>query len=102
MKYFVRATSGIAMQIYRSNQKWSDDDYEITESQFANCVLPCKVEVTDNGIVFAALDSWGDVPVDEAVPGEPEPEPVAPAAVESDDINWDAMATAILEGVNDV
>lgn len=104
MKYFVKIVSNIAVQIYRTDKKWSESDHELTEEQIVNLTLPCHAEVTSDGVVFGDVVPWSDVPnmgvpvegnADEPV----EPEPEAP---ENTEVSWDEMAAAIMEGVNDV
>lgn len=63
------------------------DDMECENFPFGNVT----VEEID-GVM--TVTSWEPLPIP-----EPEPEPVEP---ETDDVTWDVMAEAIVEGVNEV
>lgn len=62
MKYFVKIISDVVIQIYRSNIKLSEADYEITEEQFNTINLPCRVIISDNSIEFGDIVPWDKVP----------------------------------------
>ena len=97
MKYFVKIISGVAMQVYRSDEAWADNDYEITEEQFASYALPCRAEVTEDGAIFGDIVPWEEAPdVGEVGEYVPEPDPAPEPTV------WDDMAAAIMEGVNGI
>jgi hypothetical protein len=94
MKYFVKIVSGIAMAMYRSDEKWSDDDHEITYEQFINVTLPCRVEIASGCVVFGSIVPWNEVP-NMGIPSEPV-EPIEPKPTQLDLIEAQVTYTAMM------
>lgn len=94
--YLAHIVSGVAVALAVGPE--ADPNYfEITAEQFNTVELPCRAEVTEDGVVFGDVVPWTEVP-DVGVPGEGELGPIP----EPELTVWDEMDAAYQEGVNDV
>ena len=107
MKYFIKIVSDVAIGVYRNDEKWSDNDHEITEEQFTEWAFPCRVEVTDDGVMLGDMVPWEELP-DMSEPGAPNPEPIPdpiPTAQEDNDamlVDHEYRITMLELGITEV
>ena len=73
--YFVKIENDIAVLLLRSDHQQMDEGfYEISEEQFDACVIPCRAEVTEEGVTLGEAVSLDEIPQN-GEPCEPEPKP---------------------------
>ena len=96
--YLVKIIDGVAVLLIRSDTPRDNEGFvQISEEQFNNCTLPCRTEVTEDGVVFGDIVGFDRVPVSEACELTPEPtQPPSQLDIIEAQVTYTAMMTDTL------